>query len=177
MKKVYNWCAFVVLLLLCGLTVYSIYASKNDGWKIAPPIYVFLIVAIVSFSLGILGFRDKSSLLAKIRSWISTSLSLILVFIFLVALLFTSIFSGSKQFLTTTQSPDKKYTIDFYSFNAGAMGPFMVLGELCGPLWFTKRIYEEKGLEQVEVIWENNHELLINNGKLDLSSGKKLKVP
>lgn len=177
MNKVYNWCAFAWLLLLCGLTVYSIYAARNDGWKIAPPLYVFLIAAIVIFILGILGFRDKSSRLAKVRSWISTGLSLILIFIFIVSLLFTYIFSDSKQFLTTAQSPDKKYTIDFYSFNAGAMGPFIVFGELRGPLWFTKRIYEEKGLEQVEVIWDSNHELRVNNGKLDLSSGKKLRVP
>lgn len=177
MKKMYNWCAFVLLILLCCLTVYSIYAAKNDGWKIAPPLYVFLIAAVVVFILGILGFRDKSSRLAKARSWISTGLSLILIFVFLMSLLFTTLLPGQKKLLTTTQSPDKKYTIDFYSFNAGAMGPFIVFGELRGPLWFTKRIYQEKSLEQVEVIWDNNHELQINGGKLDLSSGKKLFVP
>jgi hypothetical protein len=176
LRKISNWSAFILLILMFGITLYSIYALKNDAWRIAPPLYVALIAAGVIFTLGVLGFRDKSTTFAEVRSWLSTILSLIFIVIFFVSLLFGAFFSGSKELLITEHSPDKKHTIDFYSFNAGAMGPFGVRGELRGPLWFTKPVYQEKTMEPIEVVWQSNHEMLINNHKLDLSTGEPLYI-
>lgn len=176
MRKTYNWCAFILLIVLYGITLYSIYASINDAWRIAPPLYIFWIAAVVIFTLGILGFRDKSTTFAEVRSWLAAGLSLLLILVFSVSLLFSAFFSGSKELLATAHSPDKKHTIDFYSFNAGAMGPFGVRGELRGPLWFKKQVYYEKTMEPLEVVWQSNHVLLINNHKLDLFTGKPLYV-
>jgi hypothetical protein len=74
------------------------------------------------------------------------------------------------------QSPDEKYTINFYITDAGGMGTFGVLGELRGPLWFKKKIYVEKRVKQVDVKWVDNHTALINNHRLDLTTGGVLIV-
>jgi hypothetical protein len=156
------------------ISIYSVYAAIHNTWIISPPNYILFIVSLLAFILGIAGFRDKSSRFAKLRSWFSTLLSILLIFIFFVAMLFSAMFSGSKELLTSVQSPDQKYKIDFYSMDAGAMGTFGVLGELRGPLWFKKKIFMEKRVNQVQVEWVNNHTALINNRKLNLSTGEPL---
>lgn len=175
MKK-YNWCAFFLVIFLYIIIPLSIYSNVYNKWIIAPPTPVIFIFSIVGLILAILGFRDKSSWFAKLRSWFSTILSSILIFILIVVMLFTTLFSGSKELLTTVQSPDGKYTINFYISDAGGMGTFGVLGELRGPLWFKKKIYVEKRVDQVNIEWENSHTALINNHKLDLTTGEVLIV-
>jgi len=170
----YNWTAFSLAIILFILTLYSLYSFIYNKWLISPPNYIILIFSFLALILGILGINDKSSWFAKLRSWVSIILSSILIFTLLIALSFTVMFSGSKELLSTVHSPDEKYTIHFYRTNAGAMGTFGILGELRGPLWSKKKIYAEKRADQVDVEWEDNHTILINNHKLDLTKGESL---
>lgn len=144
----------------------------NNKWLVIPPNDVILILSILGLTLAILGFKDKSNKSTKVRSWVSTVLSVVLIFILLGALSFTSIFSGSKQLITTTHSPDKNYTISFYKTDAGAMGSFGVIGELKGPLWFKRVFYYERKTDQVDLEWINNHTISINDQKVDLLNGE-----
>ncbi|MFM9281463.1 DUF5412 family protein [Paenibacillus jiagnxiensis] len=172
--KIYNWSAFSLVIMLYVLTLYTVYSNIYNKWIIFPPNYIILIFSFLALILGILGYFDKSNWFAKLRSWISIILSSILIFTFLIAVSFTTMFSGSKELLSTVHSPDEKYTIHFYRTNAGAMGTFGILGELRGPLWSKKKIYAEKRVDQVEVEWKNNYTILINNHKLDLKKGESL---
>ncbi|WP_150272897.1 DUF5412 family protein [Paenibacillus tepidiphilus] len=175
MRK-YNWSAFLSVLVLYAAIGYSLYARWNDQWRIAPPVYVLLILAVIVLIAAIRGFRDKSSWFAKFRSWFSTVLSTVLVGILSLVLLLTAVFSGAKEHLTTVHSPDAKYTINFYATDSGAMGSFGVVGELKGPLWLKKNIYYEDKANQVETHWENNHTLLINGHSLNVAERRALIV-
>ncbi|WP_256464174.1 DUF5412 family protein [Halobacillus amylolyticus] len=44
-------------------------------------------------------------------------------------------------------------------------------GELNGPLWFKKRIYYQERTENVDVEWESNDTVSINNHILNLDEG------
>ncbi|GAA0372014.1 DUF5412 family protein [Bacillus horti] len=172
MKK-YNLIAFFLMIFCYLIVAYSIYSLANNTWLIAPPNYVILLLSILTFIIGVMGFKDVSSWHAKVRSWLTTIFSSLLVVLLFITLAFTSMFSGAKELITTVNSPDGYYTIDFFYTDAGAMGTFGILGELNGPLWFKKRIYTERRVDQVEVEWENNHTILINDNTLDLSESAK----
>lgn len=167
MKK-NNLIAFILMISCCSVAAYSLYSNARNVWLIAPPNYVILLLSILALVLGIRGFTDTSSWHARLRSWLTTIFSSVLIVLLCIAMLFTAYFSGEKELIKTVHSPDGHYTIDFYYTDAGAMGTFGILGELKGPLWFRKRIFAEKRVDQVEVEWENNHTILINNKRLDL---------
>ncbi|MDF9843840.1 MULTISPECIES: DUF5412 family protein [unclassified Paenibacillus] len=175
MKK-YNWCSFLLLLVLGGIIGGSVYSQIYNQWMISPPNYITLIFTVIALILGIVGFQDQSSWRAKVRSWFSMIFSSILIIVLTASLVFTALFSGSKELLKTVQSPDKKYTIHFYATDAGGMGSFGVLGELEGPLWFKKKVYIESKVNEVQTEWENAHTILINNHRLNLMDGESLIV-
>ncbi|MDP4098995.1 DUF5412 domain-containing protein [Paenibacillus sp. P96] len=169
-----NWFAFFLVLLLYIMLLYSLYSNAYNQWLIIPPNYIILIFSFIVLILAILGFQDKSSWFAKLRSWLSTILSSILILSLIIVMSFTAMFSGAKELLTTAHSPDEKYTINFYRTDAGAMGTFGISGELEGSLWFKKKIYFEQRVDQVDFEWENSHTILINNHKLDLMKSEPL---
>ena len=74
--------------------------------------------------------------------------------------------------MDTTQSPDGDYTIDFYQINGGAATSIGVVGELDGPLWFKKTIYDDWNRQEVDVEWIDNHTVKINDYVLDLEANK-----
>ncbi|WP_145147459.1 DUF5412 family protein [Paenibacillus xylanexedens] len=174
MRKL-SWVDLFLVLFLYFISIYSLYSHMNNKWLVSPPNYVILILSILGLALAILGFKDTSNKSTKVRSWISTVLSVVLIFILLGALSFTSIFSGSKQLLTTTHSPDKHNTISFYKTDAGAMGSFGVVGELKGPLWFKRVFYYEGKTDQVDLEWVDNHTISINDQKVNVSSGEMVR--
>lgn len=175
MEKSYNVWSFYLILVCLVLGAYSLYSNINNTWLIAPPNYILLIFSLAAFIFGIIGFKDKRNRHTKTRSWVTVILSSILSIAFLLATLFVIFASGlgANKHLETVQSPDGTNTIDFYQYDAGAMGSFGVRGELNGPLWFKKRIYYQDNIENVEVKWENEHTVLINNHLLDLKKGER----
>jgi len=165
-----SWLALIWVLILITISLYSLYSSMYEQWVITPPNYVILISSIIVLLLSILSFQDTSSRFARLRSWLSTILSILLVFALLAAVSFTSMFSGSKELMTTSVSPDRTYTIHIYKVDAGAMGTYGILAEQQGPLWFKKRLYYERRQDQVNVEWENNHTIRINSQPIDLQN-------
>jgi len=175
MKKRYNFWAFSLLFICLGLSTYSLYSNiKNTWWLIAPPTYVLFVISLLALTLGIIGFKENTNWRQTIRSWVTVILSSLLsIALFLVILLIMFASSlGVNELIETVQSPDGNYTIDFYRYDAGATGTFGIRGELNGPLWFKKRIYHEKRIEQVEVQWKNNYTVVINNRILNLKNGE-----
>ncbi|WP_458127230.1 DUF5412 family protein [Paenibacillus sp. Z3-2] len=170
-----SWTALFLVLFLYFVSMYSLYSNMNHKWLVSPPNYVILILSILGLALALLGFKDKSNKSTKVRSWISMVLSVVLIFILIGAVSFTSMFSGSKELLTTTHSPDKHYTINFFKTDAGAMGSFGVVGELKGPLWFKRVFYYEGKTDQVDLEWVDNHTISINDQKVNLLYGETVR--
>ncbi|MFS0871875.1 DUF5412 family protein [Paenibacillus xylanilyticus] len=168
MVKKMSWIALFSVLILYFLSFYSLYSNMNNQWLIVPPAYVMLVFSMFALALAILGFKDRSNNFAKLRSWISVILSSVLIFLLLVVVSFTAIFSGSKVLLETTHSPDQHYTLKFYKTDAGAMGTFGIVGELQGPLWFRKVVYSERRVDQVDLEWSDNHTVVINDHQVNL---------
>lgn len=165
-----NWLAPILVLTLITISLYSLYSSMLNQWVFTPPSYVLLISAVIVFLLSILSFQDTFSRFARLRSWLSTILSFILIFALLIVVSFTNMFSGSKELMTTSLSPDGRHAIHIYKVDAGAMGTYGILAEQKGPLWFKKHIYYEQRQEQVDVEWENSHTIRINSQQIDLQS-------
>ncbi|TDL31739.1 hypothetical protein E2R51_10950 [Jeotgalibacillus sp. S-D1] len=173
METKYNLLSFYLTLFCIGLTFYSFYSYVEGSWLISPPNYILLGFSVIAFILGIKGLKDKRNRWTKVRSWLTLVLSSLLSIVLSLAILFGLHFSsGANVYLKTINSPDGKYTIDFYRWDQGAMGTFGVRGELNGPLWIKKRIYIQKRTEDVNVEWESNDAVLINNHLLNLDNGE-----
>ncbi|SFF57890.1 hypothetical protein SAMN05216353_102127 [Halobacillus alkaliphilus] len=173
MGKQYNLWSFYLILVCLGLAAYSLYSNINNTWLIAPPNYILLLISIIALILGVLGFKDKRNWWVETRSWITVIISLLSSIGLFWIVAFTLFFSSMKadEHIQTVSSPGGKYTIEFYSYDAGAAGSFGVRGEINGPLWFKKRIYLQHNVEQVEVEWESNDKLSINSHILKLDEG------
>ncbi len=165
-----SWLALILVFSLITISLYSLYSSMYNQWVITPPNYVTLISATIVFLVSILSFQDTSSRFARLRSWLSTILSFLLLFALLIVVSFTNMFSGHKELMTTSLSPDRAYTIHIYKMDAGAMGTYGILAEQQGPLWFKKHLYYERRQDQVNVEWENNHTIRINSQRIDLQN-------
>nr|WP_318281167.1 DUF5412 family protein [Paenibacillus bovis] len=162
------------MLIFLSLALYFLYSNINNTWLLSPPNYVLLLGSVIAFILAMKGFKYKKNLLAKTRSWTTLILSSLLVISLTLTILFTLAASslGANEHIKTVHSPDGTYQIDFYQWDAGAAGTFGIRGELNGPLWFKKRIYLERRIETVEVEWESNERVLINNHTLNLNDGE-----
>ena len=173
LEKRYNFWSFYLIIICLGVALYSLYSSINNTWSISPPNYILFVISVLAFILGVKGLKYKRNWRTKTRSWLTITLSSLLSTVLFLVLSFTLFFSsfGANEYIKTVSSPDNSYTIDFYRWDAGAAGTFGVRGELNGPLWFKKRIYYEKRTENVNVEWENNNEVSINNHILKLNEG------
>lgn len=173
MEKRYNLGSFYLILVCLGFAAYSLYSNIINTWLVAPPNYILLLMSLLAFALGIFGFNDKRNWRTKARSWFTVLLSSLTSIGLFLVISFTVFFSfGVNEHIKTTSSPDNKYIIDFYQWDAGAAGTFGIRGELNGPLWFKKRIYYRDKEEQVEVEWKNNSTVSINNRTLNLKEGE-----
>ena len=169
MDRKYNLWSFIVCLILLGLSFQALYASYNRTWQLSPDALTLWLLSVVVFIIGIRGFKDKSSKGARWRSWLT---SLIIVPLSIAFLLGVAVNAMAREHIETTQSPDNKTTIDFYTLNGGAATSISVTGIVNGPLWFKKRIYYEVPMHEVDVEWLNNRTIKINNHTLDLHKGE-----
>lgn len=169
MGKRYNLWSLYLIIVGLGLSYYSIYSVINNIWLIAPPNYILLLLSLLAFVLGIFGFKDKRSWRTKLRSWLTVILSSLTSIGLLLVLSISFLFPN--EYIRTINSPNNRYSIEFYRWDMGAAGSFGILGELDGPLWFKKRIYMEEKIENVKVKWKSNNKVSINNHILNLDEG------
>ncbi len=164
MSQRYNLWSFYLCLLSLLVLVNLIYSE----WSIAPP-YIYWFISVISFILGLLGFKDKTNRRSRFRSWFTVVISLMLSLIFFLGVIrFLFI---SEELIKTAVSPDENYKVEFYLINGGAATSFSVLGKLDGPLWFKKTIYYQSPMDHVDVNWVDNHTISINNQILNLKNG------
>ncbi|MFO1444872.1 hypothetical protein KDN24_17035 [Bacillus sp. Bva_UNVM-123] len=168
----HKWSFYLTLFCLC-VSFYSLISHLSNSWIIAPPNYILFLLSLIALIFGIKDFNNKAKWWITLRSWFTVILSLLLCIVLFLAFTLSLLLSvmGAKEYYKTTHSPNNKYSIDFYRWDAGAAGTFGVIGELNGPLWFKKRIFYEQRIEQVKINWENNHTVMINNHKLNLDKG------
>lgn len=165
MVKKYNVWSFIVCLLLVALSFQALYASANETWQWAPDALTLWIFSIIVFIVGLIGFQDKSSKIAKWRSWLTILMIVPLSTVFLMGV---AVNTMAREHIETTESPDKRTTIDFYTLNGGAATSISVTGVINGPLWFKKRIYYEVPMHEVDVEWLDNDTIKINRSTLKL---------
>lgn len=156
-------------LFLFGLSLQALYASYNRTWQLSPDALTLWLLSVVVFIISIKGFKDKSSKRARWRSWLTI---LIIVPLSIAFLLGVAVNTIAREHIETTQSPDNRTTIDFYTLNGGAATSISVEGIVNGPLWVKKRIYYENRMHKVDVEWKNSHIVIINNHTLDLDKGE-----
>jgi len=173
-QKHYNRWSFYIILLCIGIGAYSLYSNVKNLWLIAPPNYVLLGVSIIALILGLKGLGYQKNKWVKVRSWVTITLSILTSLALALVFGFTAIFSfmGANEHIKTVSSPGNNYKIDFYRWDAGAAGSFGIRGELNGPLWFKKRIFIQQHLEDVNVEWKSDSQVLINHHLLDLDEGE-----
>ena len=173
LERRYNSWSLYLMLFCLGAVLYSLYSHINNTWLLSPPNYILFVLSVLALIFGMKGLKDKRNWLTKTRSWLTISLSSLLSIVLFLALSFTFLFSsfGANEHIKKVSSPDNNYTIDFYRWDAGAAGTFGVRGELNGPLWFKKRIFNEQRMENVDVEWKSKHKVSINNHILTLDEG------
>ena len=169
LNRKYNLWSFILCFFVVLLALQALYASSNGTWQWAPPVLILWLFTVILFIMEIVGFQDKSSGWARWRSWLTVLIALPLSILFMIG---AAINIFAREPLETTQSPDSKIIIDFYTLNGGAAASISVTGVINGPLWFKKKIYYEDPMHEVDVNWTNNHSVTINNHTLDLKKGE-----
>lgn len=165
MEIKYNLWSFLLSLFVIALSFQALYATYTHSWSLAPPASVLWLRTVMTFFMGISGFRDKSSRRARWRSWLTVSITFPLSVIFLLGIIVNTF---AMEHISTSHLPDSKMTIHFYKLNGGATSSISVVGAIDGPLWFKKNIYLEDPIQEADAIWTNNHIISINSHILNL---------
>ncbi|OCA92610.1 DUF5412 family protein [Pseudobacillus wudalianchiensis] len=170
MVNLFNKWAFYLSLLWLILSIHLVYSSLYVTWSYAPPSYVLWFLSVLTLILGLIGFKDKTNSASKLRSWFTVIISSILALVLFLGVIRLVIISEEK--ISSTHSPDGKYTINLYLVNGGATTAYEVLGVIDGPLWFSKKIYNDYRMDQADVEWKNNYTIAINGHILNLKRGE-----
>jgi hypothetical protein len=166
----YNIWSFNLVIFCFIVTLHLIYSTINQTWSIAIPSHILWLFTVLAFIFGILGFKDKTNKLSRVRSWFTVIVSFLLSFVLFIGVLRLLIIS--EELIDTTDSPNHHYTINIYLTNGGATTSLGVLGKLDGPLWFEKTIYDDYEMDRAEVEWLNDYTVSINNHILNLEKGE-----
>ncbi|MEN8078725.1 DUF5412 family protein [Clostridioides difficile] len=120
--------------------------------------------------------NDNNKIIKKIK--IQSTIAFIVV-LFIVAsligviMLFNSIFSPSKELISTTESIDNKYKVEAYRINGGATTDYAVRCYLKGDKILGKKlIYNDYHVDSVSLIWIDNDTIWVNGHEIDLPDGK-----
>ena len=92
-----NLWSFYLCLFCIILFFYSLSAEINDGWRIAPA-HIILLLSIISFVLGIIGFQYKKELACEIKKLVDcTHFSTIIYSSFILHYYVSRIFSRDRR--------------------------------------------------------------------------------
>lgn len=163
-----------LLIALIGLVLLDYWLVTRTLWDTTLTSSVLILIFLVNaFYFTLRGYKSLRGL-GKVWGWflgiVSFSLSGIVALFLLLQLAIIAF--GGATYLLTSESPDKQYKIDFYYFDAGAMGTFGVRAELDGPLWFKKNMYYERHATEAKIEWLDNETAVINGNRLNLKEGE-----
>ena len=170
-----NFRSAITLFSLCLAFIgVCFYLMRTTLWSFS---YTTLIVVSLLFVRIIYTLLQEYKQLSRFKKVVA-------IFVNTTSIVFTSIiilfFSlkivvysfGGTEHLSTSYSPDMGCTLDFYAFDAGAMGSFGIRGELDGPLGFKKQVYYERYAEEADIQWLTNEIVVINGHELNLKNGE-----
>ena len=162
---------FTLCLTFIGV---CFYLMSTTLWTFS---YTTLIVVALLFVLIIYTLLQEYKQLSRLNKAVTfvvntTSIVFTSIIILFFAIKIVVYSFGGTEHLLTSFSPNMGYTLDFYAFDAGAMGSFGVRGELDGPFGFKKQIYYEKHAEEANIQWLTDEIVVINGHELNLKNGE-----
>ena len=146
--------------------MYTLWTVSNSTFIVLFILFVFVIYILKKEFKQLTRLKKIIAIIINTISFIFTGL--ILIYFALKILIFSI---GGAEHLFTSYSPNRHYTLDFYAFDAGAMGTFGIRAELDGPLGFKKQIYYERHGEDANVQWLTDDIVIINGHELNLKNG------
>ncbi|MER2028371.1 MAG: DUF5412 family protein [Solibacillus sp.] len=168
------WSAITLFSLCLAFIGVCFYVMSTTLWSFS---YTTLIVIALLFVLIIYTLLQEYKQLSRLKKVVAYFVNTISILFTSIIILFFSLkivvysFGGTEQLLTS-YSPNMGYTLDFYAFDAGAMGSFGIRGELDGPFGFKKQVYYEKHAEEAVIQWLTNDIVVINGHELNLTDGE-----
>lgn len=168
------WSAITLFTLCLAFIGVCVCIMSNTLWTFS---YTTLIVIALLFVLIIYSLLKEYKQLSRLKKVVASFLNTISILFTSLILLFFAlkiiVYSfGGTEHLVKSYSPDMGYTLDFYAFDAGAMGSFGIRGELDGPLGFKKQFYYERHAENANIQWLTDEIVIINGHKLNLKNGE-----
>ena len=158
----------IAFIVCCGwLMTHTLWTVSISSLAALIMVFISVIYLLKKGAKSVQGVTKFLASLIGAGSFLITALLLCVFLLQLVILLL-----GGATPLTTSISPDQRYKIHFYYFDAGAMGTFGVRGELDGPLGFKKQMYYERHATEAQVKWLNDHTISINGNELNLKNGE-----
>ena len=135
-------------------------------------IAVALLLMLIIYSLH-KEYKQLSCVKKVVAFFINSTSILITSLIILFFTLEIIVYSfGGTEHLLTSYSPNMVYALDFYAFDAGAMGSFGIRGELDGPFGFKKHLYYERHADEAVIHWLTDEIVIINGHELNLKNGE-----
>lgn len=168
-----NFWSAITLFSLCSIFIgFCFYLIRNTMWTFSNTTLVAVALLFVLIIYTLLKELKKLSCGKKVTAYIVNTISIIFTaFIILYFTLKIVVYSlGGTEHLFTSYSPNMDYTLDFYAFDAGAMGSFGIRGELDGPLGFKKQFYYERHAEEATIQWLTDEIIVINGHELNLKN-------
>ena len=158
----------IAFIVFCGwLMIRTLWTVSTISLVALTMAFISVLYLLIKSAKSIHGFKKFSASLIGALSFLMTALLLCILTLQLVIISF-----GGATHLTTSISPDYRYKLDFYYFDAGAMGTFGVRGELDGPFGFKKHMYYERHATEAQVEWLNDYTIRINGNELNLKNGE-----
>src|SRR5690606_13168128 len=147
------WSSIILFSLCLSFFGFCIYLMSKTLWTFS---FTTLIVAGLIFVLIIYTLTKEYKQLSRIKKVVAIFVNTTSIVFMSIIILFFSlkivVYSlGGTEHLLTSYSPDMGYKLDFYAFDAGAMGSFGIRGELDGPFGFKKQIYYERHAEEANI--------------------------
>ena len=168
------WSAITLFSLCLAFIGICFYLMSTTLWTFSNTtlIAVALLFCLIIYTL--LQEYKQLSRLKKVVTFVVNTTSIVftsIIILFFAIKIVVYSFGGTEHLLTSF-SPNMGYTLDFYAFDAGAMGSFGIRGELDGPFGFKKHLYYERHAEEVVIHWLTDEIVIINGHELNLKNGE-----
>ena len=169
-----NYYSAIILFSFCmAFILFHYYLMMNTLWTFSNTTLIVVVLLFIAIIYILVKEFTHLTRLKKFTTFIINSISIIFtafILLYLSLNILITTFGGAEHILKS-YSPNMHYKLDFYAFDAGAMGTFGIRAELDGPLGFKKQFYYERHGEEANVEWLTNEIVVINGHELNLKNG------